>query len=119
MPMSFADRRRLIRFGRDRAALEDAWIRSETHRAAFVYDGFLVEHDVDDRMCRVAIELDRVCPDKPTDVPCKFDDRELHAETDAEERHLVFTRVTNRVDLSFGAAITKTTRNQDRIEPRE
>ena len=48
-------------------------------------------------------------------VARELDHRELHAEADAEVRHLVLARVADRLDLAFHAALAEAARHQDRI----
>ena len=48
-------------------------------------------------------------------MPRHLDHCHLHAEADAEIRHLPQARVTSRLDLSFGAALAKTARHDDAV----
>src|SRR5271170_8008916 len=67
-------------------------------------------------MRSVLVELTRIGARKACHVSCEFDDGELHAETDPEERNSIGAGVPNRGDLAFGPAIAEAARNQDCIE---
>ena len=54
-------------------------------------------------------------PVEPCTIARVFDDRELHAEADAQIRHLVLARVADRLDLAFDAALAEAARHQDRV----
>ena len=55
---------------------------------------------------------------KSGDVAGVFDRGALHAEADAEERHLVFARVLNGVDHALNAALAEAAGNQDAVDSR-
>ena len=69
----------------------------------------------DDRMRRGAVELGAVRALEPGDVARELDDRELHAEADAEVRHAVLARVAHRLDLALDAALAEAAGHQDRV----
>ena len=48
-------------------------------------------------------------------VARRLDHRHLHAEADAEERHLAFARELDGVDLALGAALAEAARHQDAV----
>ena len=48
-------------------------------------------------------------------VACKFNDGNLHAETDSKVRHTVLPCVTGRGDHSFNSALTETSRNKNTV----
>jgi hypothetical protein len=45
----------------------------------------------------------------------RLDHRHLHAEADAEERHVALARELDRVDLALGAALAEAARHQDAV----
>src|SRR5262249_61517921 len=52
----------------------------------------------------------------PAQVPRRLDYRHLHAETDAEIRHMPFARELGGADFSLGAALPETARHQDAVD---
>ncbi len=48
-------------------------------------------------------------------VAGRLDHGHLHAETDAEERHVALARELNRMDLALGAAFAEAARHQDAV----
>src|SRR6185436_20626275 len=48
-------------------------------------------------------------------VAPELDHSALHSETQSQERNPFRARITNRRDLAFDAALTKTARNQDAV----
>jgi hypothetical protein len=66
-------------------------------------------------MRRVGIELGAVGALETGDMAGELDGGELHAEADAQVRHLVFARIADRRDLAFGAALAEAAGDQDGI----
>ena len=101
-------------------------LRAETHRAAEVRllvapldlpVGVLPFGDErDHRMRRVGVELRAVRALEPGLVPRELDDRELHAQADAEVRQALLARVLDRPDLALDAALAEAARHQDRVD---
>ena len=65
------------------------------------------------------VELGAVRAGQAGDVARELDRRDLHAQADAEVRHLVLARVADRRDLAFDAALAEAARHQDRVDLRE
>src|SRR3954467_10348451 len=61
------------------------------------------------------IELARVCFMKSADVASKLNAGSLHAETDAEIRHLFFACVANRIQHACDATLAESARNQNTV----
>src|SRR5689334_3660096 len=110
MPVPFADQLAAVQLSAAAAGSEHTFVRAEPHRAALVLHRHLIIHQVDHRVRRGLRELARARAGKPTAVARELHHRQLHAETDAEERHAVLTRVADGVDLPLGAALTEAAR---------
>ncbi len=73
----------------------------------------------DHRMRGGAVELGAVGVLEPEHVAAVFDDRELHAEADAEVRNLVLAREAHGGDLAFDAALAEAAGHEDGVHARE
>ena len=73
----------------------------------------------DHRMGRIGIELGAVRAVQPDRVAGVLDDRRLHAEADAEIRHLAFAGEACRPDLPLDAARAESTGCQHTVHPLE
>ena len=104
MAVPFIDDLFAVERSRFRSGSEFARIKAEAHGAALVGDVFLVGHEVDDGVRAVRRDLAGIGVCHAAHVAGKFDDRALHAETQAEERHFVFPRPADGGDLAFDAA---------------
>ena len=60
-------------------------------------------------------ELGRAGAGQPREMPRRLDHRHLHAEADAEIRHLPLAREAHRLDLALGAALAEPARHEDRV----
>ena len=49
-------------------------------------------------------------------MSCKFNDRELHTETQTKVRNLFLSCILNCGDHAFDTSVTKTARNEDSID---
>src|SRR5687768_624287 len=108
-----------IYLGRARAAREPAGIGPEAHRAAHVGDMLLRLHERDDGVVTLRRELARVGIVEATDVARELDDGRLHAEADAEERHRVLARMSDRIHHPFDAADAEPTGHEQPVVPAE
>ncbi len=70
-------------------------------------------------MRRSAVELRAVRVGEPDHVAPVLDDRDLHAEADAEIRHALLARELHRLDLAFDAALAEAAGHEDRIHALE
>ena len=70
-------------------------------------------------MFGIATKLGRLRVFPTHDITCEFNHGDLHTQTDTQVRNFVFTGVLNRADLALHTTVTKTTRNQDGIDPGE
>src|SRR5690606_5473678 len=61
-------------------------------------------------------ELRRTRSFEPDQIADRLDHRHLHAEADAEERHLVLAREASREDLALRAAFTEPAGDQDAVD---
>lgn len=61
------------------------------------------------------IEFGRIGVFQSGDMTGEFDQGDLHAQTDAEIRHLVFSCILGGGDLAFHTALAETARNQNGI----
>src|SRR5271165_751775 len=62
-------------------------------------------------------EFGRAGPGQMRQMPRCLDHRHLHAEADPEIRHLPLTGKARRLDLAFGAALSKTAGNENAVNP--
>ena len=118
VPVAFGDLPTAVEFDREGVVQQDTRICAQTHRPAFSRR-FSDLHQVNHGMRRGSIELRGIRAGKAADIAGKFNDRHLHPETDAKERDLVFTSVTDRFDFAFAAAIAESTGNQNTVSPAE
>ncbi len=66
-------------------------------------------------MRRGFVELRAVGSSYPGHITRKFDRRALHAETEAEKRHLPFPRISNRGNFAFDPPCSEPARNQNPV----
>ncbi len=92
---------------------------AEAHRAAHLHHVLLLVHHRDDRVRRLAVELDAVRLGQPQNIAREINHGDLHAETKAEVRNLLRARVTRREDFSLHAADTKAARDENAVEAAE
>src|SRR5450432_2131631 len=101
VPMALADLFLLVQVEGVAACLERARVGAEAHGPALVLHAALVRHQIDDRIWTILQELGGGRALQPAHVASELDGRQLHAETDAEERHALLARVANRRDFPF------------------
>ncbi len=126
MPMTFHDRVGAEDLMRLRAVGNAAFLRAQAHRAAEIrtlgalLDGaFLIlpfADQGDDRMRRRGVEFRRVRAFELGNVARIFDDRQLHAQANAQVGNRMLARIANRLHLAFHAAFAKAAWNQYRID---
>src|SRR5262249_43469056 len=113
-----------VDFRHPAAALEHCRIGAEPHGAAEValHAAPLqlvalhpFRHQPDDGFGR-GPEFGRVRVLDAAQVACRLDHRHLHAETDAEIRHLTLARELRRLDLAFRAALAETARDENAVD---
>src|SRR5690606_17269249 len=110
---------------RSGARLQSALLGTQTHSAAQIgvfvalLDGTIGSHPLadqrDHRVCALRFELGAVRIAQTRLVAGVFNHRYLHTQADAQIRNLVLACVLHSEDLAFHTAVTKTTRNQDRV----
>ena len=114
-----------VDLGRQRARIDGAGLGAQAHGAAQVRVGVaLLDLAVvvlplgdqgDDRLVGFRIELGRVRVRQAGHIAGVLDQRDLHAQADAEVRDLVFAGVARGHDLAFHAALAKAPRHQDGV----
>ena len=72
-----------------------------------------------DRMRRGTVEFRAVRVRQTQHVATVLDDRNLHAETDAEIRHTLLARIAHSLDLALDAALAEAARHENRIHALE
>ena len=94
-----------------------AWCRRGRRWPRAVRSGCRVTHSVIRPTTGVLAraELGRRRAAQAEQVARRLDHRHLHAEADAEERHLAFAREPHRLDLALGAALAEAARHQDAV----
>ena len=124
MAMAFADGGAAVDAAHLAVGAERGGIGAEAHRAAFVgvfaadllYAALLpLGHQTDERIGTGA-EFGRAGALDADEIACRLDDRHLHAEADAEIRHMAFACKTRRVDLAFRAAFAEAPRHEDAVD---
>src|SRR5262252_477713 len=101
------------------ALAEHDRVEAYPHRAALGGEPALLGQEIDDEVRRRRVELRGVRAGEPAHVARVLDDRALHAQTDAEERHPPLARVADRLDLALDPPIAEATRHQDAVDTRE
>ena len=94
---------------------ELALISAEAHGAAHIGDVFLFFHDVDDIVGRVLIHLATVGIGQMEHIARELNDHNLHAEADAEGRHVVLSAVLSCQNLSFYASCAEPRADDDAV----
>src|SRR5437879_8626176 len=98
------------------ASRQGARVGAEPHRTPLVGDGVLIVKHGDDGVWRVVVELGAVGVLQADDVAGELDDGALQAETDAEERRLLFAGIADGIDFAAGTAIVEPAWNKDPVE---
>ena len=103
--------------GHVRAAVRDQadGLGAQTHGAAHVAHVLLLRQQVDDSVRRVLVELPGVSALHAADVARELDDGALHAEADAEIRHLVLAAILDGVYLALDAAHAESAGDNDAV----
>src|SRR5262245_1158471 len=124
--VALLDHVRAVDLVRARAVRQPHFLRAEPHRAAhFGLFGALFGRALlvlplgdqrDHGMRRRPVELGGVRAVQARDVTRVLDDRELHAEADAQVRDAAFARVLDRLDLALDAALAEAAGHQDRVD---
>ena len=94
---------------------EVALICAKAHRTAHIGDVFLFFHDVDDIVGRVLIHLATVGIGQMEHIARELNDHNLHAEADAEGRHVVLSAVLSCQYLSFYASCAEPRADDDAV----
>ncbi|CDN42609.1 Uncharacterized protein BN871_BO_00110 [Paenibacillus sp. P22] len=115
MAVALVDKLVIVRLRGQRAFRQLAWIEAKPHRAAHILDVLLLGEQIDDRIRRRRVDLGAVGSLHADDVPGIFDDGNLHAETDAEERNALLARITDRRDLAFDSPVPEAAGHQNAV----
>src|SRR5436190_5764180 len=115
----FVDDRLTVGLRGSRSGDEMARLRPEPHRGPHVRHVLLLREEVDHRVRRRRIELRGVRALQPTHVASELHDGALEAEADAEERHPLFPRVADRLDLALDAPDAEAAGNKHAVDARE
>ena len=116
MAVALADLRGAVDAVREGALAQVAGISAEPHGAAHLLHAEQVAQLVDHGVLGLGVELRGGGAFDAADVARVLDHHALHAETDAEERHLVLARVLDRAHLARGAARAEADRHQDAVD---
>src|SRR5262245_28637220 len=101
------------------ALAEHDRIQSQPHRTALGGEPALLGQEIDDEVRRRPVELRGVRAAEPADVARVLDDRALHAQADAEERHAPLAGVAHRFDLALDPPIAEAAGYQNAVDTRE
>ena len=117
MPMPLVNRRFIVNRRHQRSVKEIDSLCAETHATSKIriFTALLIFAALSlplgnkryNRMRCTSLKLRTMCICKICKVPCCFYDSYLHTETDTQIWHLIFSCITNRLDLTLDAAITK------------
>src|SRR5262249_34283672 len=116
MTMALVDLALTISAVREAAFRQLASPVTEPHRAAQILDAFQLAQLEDHAMRRAGVELGGIGFIEPADIARVFDHQRLHAEADAEVRHLALPRVADRIEHAIDAALAEPARHQDAVE---
>ena len=109
--MAFADGVVLVDVVCVRTLAQVAFITAEAHRAAHVGDVFLLLHDVDDVVRRLAVQFRGVRIFVAQDVARKFDHHHLHTQADTEGRQVVLAAILRGDEFPLRAALSESRAN--------
>ena len=99
-----------------RSGKEDGLAGTKAHVVAHGGEFFLLFLQADYRIRCFFVELGGVGIGESADIARELDRGDLHAETDAEIRDVVFAGILGGIDFALDAAITETTGNEDAID---
>ena len=102
----------LLRHG---AGQDLAGISAQAHGAAQLLHFLLLRHQVNDMVGALGIQLRGVGVRKTQHIAAVFHHCHLHAEADAEKRHLVLPAVADGLDLALNASLAEAARHQYRV----
>ena len=105
--VAFGDGEGIVEFGGLCAGGQLAGLGSQPHGASFEGSVALFVHHGNYGMLGLRIEFDGMGLGKFQDVSGEFDDGGLHAQAEAEKRHLVFTSVAHGGNFAFDASFAK------------
>ena len=111
----FADFTLAVGLIQQRAFLHGAGVGAQPHRAAHLGQTLLTFHQVDDRMRRQRVHFGRMRVLPTQDMAREFHHAALHAETDAQKRDFLLTRVADGFDFAVDAAHAKARRHQNTL----
>ena len=119
MTVSLCNLRLPVAAAHGRLRRNDAGVTAEPERAALVNAVGLPVHEINDLVCAVGFKFSGMRIGKICHVPCVFDHRNLHAETDSEIRQTVLSRILCRRDHALNAARTESAGDQDTVRTGE
>src|SRR5215469_14281959 len=123
MAMSLADASAAIDICHPAVGREQCFVSAEPHRSAKIairlaslqrISARPFGHQSDHRMLARS-EFARAGSAKIREVPCGFDHRHLHSQTDPKIRNAALASKTCSFDHALGAALAKTTGNEDTV----
>src|SRR5579885_2984035 len=97
---------------RSRSLGQLAWIATKPHGSPFENHIVLIGHQIDYRICSLRIELGRVRARHVANIARKFDDGNLHAQTQSQIGNLTLACVLGGGDFSLDTSIAETTWNE-------
>lgn len=92
--------------------IQAAGIFAQAHGAALFIDVLLIGHQVDDRIRRVGIDLAGMRAGQAEHVAGVFHHGHLHAQADAQKRHVILARILHGGNLAFQTALAETARHK-------
>ena len=126
VPMPFVKAQGFVGLGGQGIFLENAGVGPQAHGAAFIGRTIPADyglptiikplpHQIDYRMGIFRIKLFTLGVSQTGNVSGKFNNCQLHAETDAEIGNLVYPGIFDGLNFAFHAAIAKTSGHQDTV----
>ena len=113
--MALADPAFAVQFFEYRIWLQATGISTQAHRASFIDDTGLFFHDINNRIGRVFIKLAGMGRFQTADIARIFHDCNLHPETNAQKRYILFPGILTSRDLTLYAPVTKAARYQNAV----
>ena len=107
----------LLAIGLERHGLGSdlARIGAQSHGAALVLDVFLLGHQVDNGELGILVELRRRRARHARHIARELAYRRLHAQADAQKRHVMRAGVAHRADLALEGALAEAAGHQDAV----
>ena len=113
--VAFLDMFGSVRLINLRVRVEHTFVGTQAHCSAHIGDGFLFFHDVDDVVRGLFVHFAAVGIGITQYVACEFNCHALHAQADAECRHIVRAAILDGNEFPFDAALAESRADDDAV----